>query len=152
MNDADHAADLLLAALAEVERVAPGLSLGQLTMLLHVVRREGVRISDLARLGGWSESRVSRGVRAMTTAGEPGALPPAYGLVEILRGGDARVRHLVPTIMGAALAKSLMCSVDSGGLGSETRPCRLRRCGAGPQAGAAISKANVDPFKVSLQP
>lgn len=108
MNDADHAADLLLAALAEVERVAPGLSLGQLTMLLHVVRREGVRISDLARLGGWSESRVSRGVRAMTMAGEPGSLPPAYGLVEILRGGDARARHLVPTTLGAALAKSLI--------------------------------------------
>lgn len=108
MNDADHAADLLLAALAEVERVAPGLSLGQLTMLLHVVRREGVRISDLARLGGWGESRVSRGVRAMTMAGEPGSLPPAYGLVEILRGGDARARHLVPTTLGAALAKSLI--------------------------------------------
>lgn len=108
MNDADHAADLLLAALAEVERVAPGLSLGQLTMLLHVVPREGVRISDLARLGGWSESRVSRGVRAMTMAGEPGSLPPAYGLVEILRGGDARARHLVPTTLGAALAKSLI--------------------------------------------
>jgi len=89
MNDADHAADLLLAALAEVERAAPGLSLGQLTMLLHVVRREGVRVSDLARLGGWSDSRVSRGVRAMTAAGEPGALAPAHGLVEVLRGGDA---------------------------------------------------------------
>lgn len=116
MNDADHAADRFLAALAEVERVAPGLSLGQLTMLLHVVRREGVRISDLARLGGWTESRVSRGVRAMTEAGEPGALAPAYGLIEILRGGDARARHLVPTTTGAALAKSLMLSAYDAGM------------------------------------
>ena len=116
MNDADRAADHFLAALAEVERVAPGLSLGQLTMLLHVVRREGVRISDLARLGGWTEARVSRGVRAMTTAGEPGALAPAYGLIEILRGGDARARHLVPTSMGATLAKSLMLLPGSGGM------------------------------------
>ena len=121
MNDADHAADLLLAALAEVERAAPGLSLGQLTMLLHVVRREGVRVSDLARLGGWSDSRVSRGVRAMTAAGEPGALAPAHGLVEVLRGGDARARHLAATPMGAALAKSLVGIVDSGGPGLQGR-------------------------------
>lgn len=121
MNDADHAADLLLAALAEVERVAPGLSLGQLTMLLHVVRREGVRVSDLARLGGWSDSRVSRGVRAMTAAGAPGALAPAHGLVEVLRGGDARARHLAATPMGAALAKSLVRIVDSGRPGPQGR-------------------------------
>lgn len=146
MNDADHAADLLLAALAEVERVAPGLSLGQLTMLLHVVRREGVRISDLARLGGWSESRVSRGVRAMTTAGEPGALPPAYGLVEILRGGDARVRHLVPTIMGAALAKSLMCLVDSGGLGLRDEAMSLEALRRGASSGGGDQQSECRSF------
>ncbi|MNX93327.1 MarR family protein [compost metagenome] len=146
MNDADHAADLLLAALAEVERVAPGLSLGQLTMLLHVVRREGVRISDLARLGGWSESRVSRSVRAMTTAGEPGALPPAYGLVEILRGGDARVRHLVPTIMGAALAKSLMCSVDSGGLGLRDEAMSLEALRRGASSGGGDQQSECRSF------
>lgn len=117
MSDVEQAADVLLAALTEVERVAPGLTLGQLAMLLHVVRQEGVRVSDLARLGGWSDSRVSRGVRAMATAGEPGALAPAHGLVEQLRGGDARARHLAPTLAGAALAQSLIRLVDGGGSG-----------------------------------
>ena len=107
MIHTDHAMDALLVALAEIERVAPGLTLGQLTMLLYVVRREGVRISDLARQGGWSDSRVSRGIRAMASAGQPGALPPAHGLVELLRGDDARARHLAPTPAGAALAQSL---------------------------------------------
>jgi DNA-binding MarR family transcriptional regulator len=114
VSNPDHAVDVLLAALTEVERVAPGLTLGQLTMLLHVVRQEGVRVSDLARLGGWSDSRVSRGIRAMATAGEPGALAPAHGLVEQLRGGDARVRHLAPTQAGAALAQALARLVGDG--------------------------------------
>lgn len=111
MNSSDNAADALLGALAEIERIAPGLSLGQLAMLLHVVRREGVRVSDLARLGGWSESRVSRSVRAMAVSDEPGTLSPAYGLVEILRGCDARVRHLVATPAGVALAQVLTALV-----------------------------------------
>lgn len=108
MREANCATDIVLEALAEVERAAPGLTLGQLAMLLHVVRTEGLRVSDLARQCGRSDSWVSRSVRAMAAEGEPGALAPAYGLIELLRGDDARVRHLVPTSSGKALAQSLV--------------------------------------------
>jgi len=95
------------AALSEVERVAPGLSLGQLTMFLHIARQEGVRMTDLSDLCGRSDTAVSRGVRAMAVADDPGTLAPAYGLVELLRGVDGRSRHLALTPTGVELARRL---------------------------------------------
>ncbi|WP_172448525.1 MarR family winged helix-turn-helix transcriptional regulator [Caulobacter mirabilis] len=106
-DEPDQVADVLLDLLREVERTAPGLSLGQLVMLLHILRREGVRVLELAELCGRTDAGVSRGVRAMAPAGEAGTLEPAYGLVELLRGADARARHLVPTSAGLALRDRL---------------------------------------------
>ena len=99
--------DILLEMLAEIERTAPGLSLAQLTMLLHVIRNEGVRVTDLACLCGVSDANVSRNVRAMATAGEPGTLGAAHGLVELLRGADGRARHLAITPRGRLLTGRL---------------------------------------------
>lgn len=108
MTDAtDHMTQTLLAALVEIERAASGLSLSQLVMFLHVRRQEGVRITELSPLCGRNDAAVSRGVRAMAGAGEPGSLAPAYGLVELLRGTDGRSRHLVLTAAGNALADRL---------------------------------------------
>ena len=91
MTDAaDHMTQTLLTALAEVERAAPGLSLSQLVMFLHVRRQEGVRMTELSSLCGRNDAAVSRGVRAMAGEGEPGSLTPAYGLVELLRGTDRK--------------------------------------------------------------
>lgn len=98
---------LLLELLAEVERTAPGLSLGQLTIFLHVIKSEGLRVSDLACLCGISDATASRGVRAMAAAGEPGTLGAAHGLVELLRGVDGRARHLALTPRGVGLADRL---------------------------------------------
>lgn len=106
-DDTDRMTRTLIAALAEVERAAPGLSLSQLTMFLHILRREGVQMTALTPLCGRNDAAVSRGVRAMATRGEAGTLEPAYGLVELLRGADARSRHLAPTGAGLALAGQL---------------------------------------------
>ncbi|SJM55116.1 hypothetical protein FM111_04675 [Brevundimonas diminuta 3F5N] len=108
MTDAaDHMTQTLLAALAEVERAAPGLSLSQLVMFLHIRRQEGVRMLELSSLCGRNDAAVSRGVRAMAGEGQPGSLTPAYGLVELLRGTDGRSRHLALTVKGNALANRL---------------------------------------------
>ncbi|MFS0710160.1 hypothetical protein [Brevundimonas phoenicis] len=108
MTDAaDHMTQTLLTALAEVERAAPGLSLSQLVMFLHVRRQEGVRMTELSSLCSRNDAAVSRGVRAMAVEGEPGSLAPAYGLVELLRGTDGRSRHLALTAEGNALADRL---------------------------------------------
>lgn len=106
-DPAESMSALLLEVLAEVERTAPGLSLGQLTMFLHVVKNEGVRVSDLACLCGVSDANASRGVRAMAAAGQPGTLGAAHGLVELLRGADGRARHLALTARGLGLADRL---------------------------------------------
>lgn len=106
MND-DRTIQTLLAILAEVEQTAPGLSLSQLAMFLHILRREGVRMTELSALCGRNDAAVSRGVRAMAVPGEPGTLAPAHGLVELLRGADARNRHLAPTAAGLRLADRL---------------------------------------------
>lgn len=106
-DDARPMSDILLELLAEVERTAPGLSLPQLTMLLHVVRNEGVRITDLACLCSATDASVSRNVRAMATAGEPGTLGAAHGLIELLRGADGRARHLAITPRGRQLTERL---------------------------------------------
>ena len=97
MNDeAEEMAGILISVLVEVEKTAPGLSLGQLVMFLHILRLEGVRMTALSELCGRHDAVVSRGVRAMAVAGDAGTLEPAYGLVELLRGSDARSRHLAP--------------------------------------------------------
>ena len=108
MNDeAEEMAGILISVLVEVEKTAPGLSLGQLVMFLHILRLEGVRMTALSELCGRHDAVVSRGVRAMAVAGDAGTLEPAYGLVELLRGSDARSRHLAPTTAGMALADRL---------------------------------------------
>lgn len=106
-DDTDRMTRTLIAMLSEVDRTAPGISLSQLAMFLHILRREGVRMMELPPLCGRNEAAVSRGVRAMAKAGDAGTLEPAYGLVELLRGADARSRHLAPTGAGLALADQL---------------------------------------------
>lgn len=107
MNSEKRMVRALGSALSEVERLAPGLSLGQLIMFLHIARQEGVRMTDLSDLCGRSDTAVSRGVRAMAVADDPGTLAPAYGLVELLRGVDGRSRHLALTQAGVELARRL---------------------------------------------
>lgn len=104
---AEDMARILISVLVEVEKTAPGLSLSQLNMFLHILRLEGVRMTALSELCGRQDAVVSRGVRAMAVAGDAGTLAPAHGLVELLRGSDARSRHLAPTPAGKALADRL---------------------------------------------
>ncbi|MND31978.1 hypothetical protein D3C80_225410 [compost metagenome] len=132
-DDIDRMTRTLIAALAEVERAAPGLSLSQLVMFLHILRREGVRMTALTPLCGRNAAVVSRGVRAMAQRGEAGTLEPAHGLVELLRGVDARSRHLAPTSAGLALAEQLSR------LFSEEEWEGLAKSGAPAGAGAACA-------------
>lgn len=99
---------ILLASFREVERVAPGISLTQLTMLLHIILSEGIRVSELARACGTTDATTSRAVRAMLGAGEGAVLGAGHGLVEQLRGPDGRARHLAPTERGLALVADLV--------------------------------------------
>ena len=47
-------------------------------------------MADLAHQCGESYSTVSRGIRKLASPGDPGALAPAYGLVELLSDADDR--------------------------------------------------------------
>ena len=113
-RDMDRMTDVLLAALGEFERAAPGLSLGQAAMFLHIIRCEGVRMTELSALCGRNDAVVSRGVRAMAVAGEAGTLGNGLGLVELSRGRDGRTRHLAPTPAGLMLAEQLRAILQAG--------------------------------------
>lgn len=100
--------DPLLLCLRDVGEVAPEMRLNQLSMFLMIAASEGVLMGDLARRCGESLSTVSRGVRRLASPGDPGALHPAYGLVELLSDADdRRARHIVLTERGRALADRL---------------------------------------------
>ena len=98
----------LLACLALVTRTAPEMRLNQMIMFLITARNEGLLMSQLARQCGESYSTVSRGIRKLASPDDPGALPPAYGLVELLSDADdRRARHIVLTDRGRALDRRM---------------------------------------------
>lgn len=67
---------------------APGLTLTQLLILAAVAAEEGIRLNDLGARIGESQAVISRNVRALTPAGDPGALQPAHGLLVLMRDRD----------------------------------------------------------------
>lgn len=107
------AADGVLDWLMMVKARAPGLSLGQLAVLLHTARQEGVRMTELADLSRESIANTSRYVRSMTPADYAGSLGEAHGLLELQRGErDARVRHVLLSDDGRALLQALETCVQ----------------------------------------
>lgn len=106
----------LLACLALVTRTAPEMRLNQVVMFLITARNEGLLMADLAHQCGESYSTVSRGIRKLASPGDPGALAPAYGLVELLSDADdRRARHIVLTDKGRALDQRLTAALAGRG-------------------------------------
>lgn len=88
--------------------MAGDLRLNQLEIFLVVAHQEGLTMKEISHLTEQSESIVSRGVRAMTSEGDPGALAPSFGLLELLANrSDRRLRHVVLTERGRDLRRQL---------------------------------------------
>ena len=106
----------LLSCLELVTRTAPDMRLNQVVMFLVTARNEGLLMADLAHRCGESYSTVSRGIRKLASPGDPGALAPAYGLVELFSDADdRRARHIVLTDKGRALDRRLSAVLATGG-------------------------------------
>lgn len=98
----------LVQCLRMLTEVAPEMRLNQIVMLLVAADDEGILMGDLARRCGESHSTVSRGIRKLSSPDDPGALMPAYGLVQLLSdASDRRARHIVLTPKGRAVARRL---------------------------------------------
>ena len=98
----------LLECLGIVSALAGDLRLKQLEIFLVVAHQEGLTMKEISVLTRQSESIVSRGVRAMTSEGDAGALAPAFGLLELLANrADRRLRHVVLTDKGQDLRREL---------------------------------------------
>lgn len=109
MTAGDDAGRLrLLECLQLIHDVAPDMRLNQLKMFLIAANRDGIVMGEMTSLCCDSYWNVSRGLRQLASEGDPGALAPMHGLVELLSGAeDKRARHIVLTAKGRALAGRL---------------------------------------------
>lgn len=83
---------------------APGLTLTQFLVFVAVADEEGNRLNELGARIGESQAVISRTVRALATAGEPGTLPPAHGLLALMRDRhDGRGRRAALSPAGRTL-------------------------------------------------
>ena len=93
-----------MSAISLAQDRAPGLTLTQFLVFMAVADDEGIRLNELAARIGESQAVISRTVRALTTNGEPGTLPPAHGLLALMRDGhDGRGRRAVLSTAGRTL-------------------------------------------------
>jgi DNA-binding MarR family transcriptional regulator len=80
----------LLEALELFRREGQEVRLSSLIAFLYICENEGLCITELADLSGVSLATASRAARSLISAAEPGALPPASGLVRLGRRGKIR--------------------------------------------------------------
>lgn len=79
----------------------PDLSLTELVSLAAIARQPGLTMSSLAAICGYTCATASRTVHGMADSDASGALPPARGLVRVMRGPtDDRSRHVFLTHKG----------------------------------------------------
>lgn len=101
-------AGTLMKALACLREGHPGLTFTEIVTFLAVAENEGVTISGLARLCGYTIATASRTARSLTAPEDPGALAPYRGLVRLMRGPDEnRSRFVFLTPAGVALCHEL---------------------------------------------
>lgn len=82
-------------------------SLNELTTLLAVCEHEGLSVSSVARVCGFTEATASRNIRRLAPADMPGALAPARGLLTLARApNDNRSRYVFLTPRGRALCET----------------------------------------------
>lgn len=98
----------LARTLAHMRQTYADITLTEIVTFLTIVENEGVTVSGLARLCGFTEATASRTIRGLAPAEMPGALSPARGLVHLMRGPtENRSRHAFLTPKGRGLAKAL---------------------------------------------
>jgi len=101
-------AGALMKALACLKARNPGLTFTEIVTFLAVAENEGVTISGLAKLCGYTIATASRTARSLTAPEDPGALAPYRGLVRLMRGPDEnRSRFVFLTPAGVALCREL---------------------------------------------
>ncbi len=85
----------------------PDFSLNELTTLLAVCEHEGLSVTSVARVCGFTEATASRNIRRLAPGDMPGALPPARGLLTLARApNDNRSRYVFLTPQGRALCET----------------------------------------------
>jgi len=81
--------------------------LNELTTLLAVGENEGLSVTSVARVCGFTEATASRNIRRLAPGDMPGALPPARGLLTLVRApNDNRSRYVFLTPQGRALCET----------------------------------------------
>lgn len=91
-------------ALDHARRSYPNLSLTELTTVIVIAENQGLTVTSLALVCGFTVATASRTVRGLAEPGSPGVLPPARGLARLLRGpDDDRSRHAFLTPEGERL-------------------------------------------------
>ncbi|MEY4555940.1 MAG: Winged helix DNA-binding domain [Pseudomonadota bacterium] len=94
----------LIKAICLAQDRAPGLTLTQFLVFMTVADEEGIRLNDLGIRIGESQAVISRNVRALTSAVEPGSLQPAHGLLTLMRDReDGRGRRAALSPLGRNL-------------------------------------------------
>jgi len=103
----------LARALAHVRRAHADITLTELVTFMTIVENEGVTVSGLARLCGFTEATASRTIRGLAPADMPGALSPSRGLVHLMRGPtENRSRHAFLTPAGRGLRDDLQSIIE----------------------------------------
>lgn len=116
----------LARALAHVRQAHADITLTELVTFLAIVENEGVTVSGLARLCGFTEATASRTIRGLAPADMPGALSPSRGLVHLMRGPtENRSRHAFLTPAGRGLRDDLNTIIRGGEALPGAAPVRL---------------------------
>lgn len=104
----------MIKAISLAQDRAPGLTLTQFLVFMTVAGEEGIRLNDLGARIGESQAVISRNVRALTPAGEPGTLKPAHGLLTLMRDRhDGRGRRAALSPAGRNLLVQIERALES---------------------------------------
>lgn len=104
----------IIRAIGLAQDRAPGLTLTQFLVFMAVAGEEGIRLYELCDRIGESQAVISRTVRALTPAGEPGTLPPAHGLLTLMRDRhDGRGRRAALSTAGRTLLGQIEHAMES---------------------------------------
>lgn len=102
----------------------------ELITLLAVCEHEGLSVTSVARVCRFTEATASRTVRRLSPADMPGVLPPARGLLTLVRApNDNRSRYVFLTARGRALCHAIDDMIGD--------PARVRLVGADSCPGAS---------------
>lgn len=106
-RSASRERDSILACLDFIREIHPDLSLADINVLLLVAARPGISRSELARQMNISIDMASRSLGALTGPDDDYPRPPALGLIQTLKGSDARTRRSYLTAEGAEVVERL---------------------------------------------